>query len=599
MSKSLKSALANLEQLHSQPFPNQIKTIVAETLSQLHVVEAEIAKGEEQSRLAALYQVGQLLGSSLDLEEVLNQVMDAAIRLTKAERGFLILAKPGDPALDVRISRNISKTDLDGPEYKFSDTVIQTALTSGKGVVTTNAQEDPRFAERESVVSFSLRSVLCVPLKVRGEVEGVIYVDNRAQSGLFTNDDLDLLNAFASQAASAIANAQQYTQTDEVLAARVQELEELVRFSRIINTRSSLADIFEDTQKWAAAGTAASQSWVAAFDETLEDRSELTVMAGANRGSQIPVTAPLLAATLESNTPHIYEPAADAPARVVVPLLDERKTLGVVVAESQHAFSTEDLNFLTRLANLTMTAVGKMHLLESIQEAKNEKAQFVSTVSHELRLPMTSIMGYTDLLKQGAMGEVNEAQMGFLKVIRENSDRMAKLIADLSDIYKAEGGRLHLDVAPTSLLFAVQNAAEQIEPTITERSQRLDVLVSNELPAVQADPKRVNQMVQYLLENAALYSPPGTALEVRARLEDGVARLMVADQGTGISPEDQAQIFDQFFRSEAEEVREHKGWGLGLCVVKSLSELMGGQTGFESDLGKGSTFWFTLPLVKE
>jgi signal transduction histidine kinase len=207
-------------------------------------------------------------------------------------------------------------------------------------------------------------------------------------------------------------------------------------------------------------------------------------------------------------------------------------------------------------------------------------------------------MGYTDLLKQGAMGEVTDAQMGFLNVIRDNAGRMAKLISDLSDIYKAEGGRLHLETSPISLLVAVQNAAEQVDPVLEERSQKLEILVSEELPAVQGDPKRVAQMVQYLLENAALYSPKGASLAARARLENGNVRFMVVDSGIGVAPEDQALIFNQFFRSEVEEVREHKGWGLGLSVVKSLAELMDGQTGFETEPGKGSTFWFTLPLVK-
>lgn len=595
---SLENAISKLMLLQSQPLHSENQKLLQDALQELQNTKTEMAAGEEQARLAALYQVGQMLGNSLDLEEVLNHVMDAAIHLTDAERGFLILTTPGSPEMNVRISRNISKADLASPEHTVSHTVIQAALDSGKGIVTTNAQEDPRFSEQESVVSYNLRSILCVPLKARGEVSGVIYVDNRAQAGLFGQDDLDLLNAFASQAASAIANAQQYTATDEVLADRVQELEGLVRFARVANTRHTLVELLEDTQKWVISGSKAQQAWIAIFDDTGENEDTLTVVAGSKRGSTFPRTAPLLAATLEGNTPHIYEPTPGVPARLVVPMLSEQYTLGVIVAEAATAFSTEDLNYLARLANLAMTAAGKIELLELIQDAKQEKAQFVSTVSHELRLPMTSIMGYTDLLKQGAMGEVNEAQMGFLKIIRENADRMSKLISDLSDIYKAESGRLHLEPLPMSLPMAVQSAAEALKPLIEERGQKLEVLVSRELPTVLGDQKRVAQMVQVLLENAVLYSPEGADLAVRARLEGETVTLMVVDHGIGIAPEDQTMLFTQFFRSEVEEVREHKGWGLGLCVVKSLAELMNGETGYETEPGKGSTFWFTLPLAK-
>ena len=594
---SLQSALSRLAMIQSQQLPAEARNLLQDAIQYLHTVGNEITAGEEQDRLAALYQVGQMLGNSLDLEEVLNHVMDAAIQLTNAERGFLILTTPHSPEIDVRISRNISNTDLASPEHKVSHTVIQTALNAGEGVVTTNAQEDPRFSDKESVISYSLRSILCAPIKARGEVLGVIYVDNRAQAGMFENDDLNLLNAFASQAASAIANAQQYAATNESLAARVQELEALVRFTRVTNTRSSLQEILEDTLDWSLSGTHAEQAWIAVFDEEDEASEELTVIAGSKRGNKFPNSAPLLAATLESNTPHIYEPSPGVPGRLVVPMLTKDATLGVIVAENETPFPIEDLNFLTRLANLAMTAADKLELVELIEDAKQEKAEFVSTVSHELRLPMTSIMGYTDLLKQGAMGEINEAQMSFLKIIRENADRMAKLIADLSDIYKAEGGRLHLEPLPMSLPQAVRSAAESVKEIVEEREQQIEIQVASEIPTTSGDAKRVSQMIEYLLENAALYSPIGATITVRAKVESDFVRLMVEDNGIGIAPEDQAMLYTQFFRSEVEEVREHKGWGLGLCVVKSLAALLNGETGYETEQDKGSTFWFTLPMA--
>ena len=174
---------------------------------------------------------------------------------------------------------------------------------------------------------------------------------------------------------------------------------------------------------------------------------------------------------------------------------------------------------------------------------------------------------------------------------------MARLVSDLSDIYKAEGGRLHVDVAPVSLLQVVKDASETIEAQLDGRGQRLEILVPEEIPAVKADPKRAAQMVQYLLENASLYSPEGAPIQARTSMENGAVRLMIVDRGVGIAPEDQSKMFTQFFRSEDEAVREHKGWGLSLCVVKSLSKLMDGQVGYETEPGSGSTFWLDLPLM--
>lgn len=234
--------------------------------------------------------------------------------------------------------------------------------------------------------------------------------------------------------------------------------------------------------------------------------------------------------------------------------------------------------------------------LQSLEDAKEEQAQFVSTVSHELRIPMTSIMGYTDLLRQGAMGHVNENQLNFLNVIRENAGHMSKLIANLSDIYKIKSGRLHLEPEAISIFDAVQNGLELAKKSLNGQNPEFVVRVAEDLPLVQADPKRAAQIIQCLLENAVLYSPERQPVIVEALRDENFVRLKVIDQGIGIQLEDQPHIFSQFFRSEVEPVREHKGWGLSLCLVKSLTEASGGQVGYETDPGAGSTFWVSLPL---
>jgi signal transduction histidine kinase len=236
-------------------------------------------------------------------------------------------------------------------------------------------------------------------------------------------------------------------------------------------------------------------------------------------------------------------------------------------------------------------------MADRIGEVKLEKAAFVSTVAHELRIPMTAIMGYADLLKQGMMGELNDNQLNFLGVIRENVGRMSRLIADLSDIYKVESGRLVIETLAMPLKTAVIEGVEETSSLLEDRKQSIETELPENLPMVSADPKRAAQMVHYLVENAALYSPEGSLVKLRAEHSDGLVRLEVIDSGIGIQPEDQPYIFTQFFRSEVEEVREHKGWGLSLCTVRSLAGLMGGDAGFESQHGKGSTFWVTFPVA--
>lgn len=590
--RNLKALRDSLLSLQGEKIPHQVLNEVNNALEHLGVISQALFTGEEHSRLAALYRVSQVLGTSLDLDEVLNQVMDAVVGLTGAERGFLMLVEGESDDLIVRVGRNLEQEILQKDEMEVSRTVIKTVLESGEGVVTTNAQTDPRFSEQESVIIHALRSILCAPLRVRGEIMGVIYVDNRVHAGLFTKSDLEMLNAFASQAAAAIENARVYTRTDRNLAERVEELENLARFARELNRCDNLEGVLEKTHKWAIEGTSASDAWIALIHQGGE---KIRVATGPEKGEDLPPTNSLLKPVLQGNTPHIFEPIDGAPARLAIPILGSAALIGVIVAEANHTFPNEDLQFLVRLANQVAVAFDKVSLYEKVTDSNRDKAKFVSIVAHELRTPMTSIMGYTDLLKQGTLGEVNEQQLKFLSVIRNNVGRMSALIADLSDIYKVESGRLHIDLIPLPMRGMVERTLKSLPHELTEKNQNISIRVAEYFPKVYGDPKRVEQVLKNLIDNAARYSPENSEIEIRGKIEGEYIHISIRDQGIGISGSDQAKLYTQFFRSDQIEVREELGWGLGLSVVKNLVELMGGEVGCESQLDQGSTFWITLP----
>ncbi|MFL7870736.1 MAG: HD domain-containing phosphohydrolase [Anaerolineales bacterium] len=158
-------------------------------------------------KLRTLVEVGHVINSSLGLDRVLEQVMDSLIALVQAERGFLVLRdETGEP--QVRIARGIDQVDLEEEAFAYSRTIVHRVMSSGQPVLTTNAQDDPRFGMQASIVSLQLRSILCVPMKLKDEIIGVMFVDNRAHIGFFKGSDLELLSAFADQAAMAINNAQ-------------------------------------------------------------------------------------------------------------------------------------------------------------------------------------------------------------------------------------------------------------------------------------------------------------------------------------------------------------------------------------------------------
>ena len=175
-----------------------------------------------QSQLGALMGVGRAINSSLGLKRVLEEVMDTLIELMRAERGFLMLRNSDSGELSVRIARGIAHVNLDEESFKVSRTIVTRVAESGEPILTTNAQNDPRFNSQMSIAAFQLRSILCAPLKIKNELIGVIYVDNRARSGIFQESELGLIKAFADQAAVAIDNAQLF----ENLQASNRELQD-------------------------------------------------------------------------------------------------------------------------------------------------------------------------------------------------------------------------------------------------------------------------------------------------------------------------------------------------------------------------------------
>jgi signal transduction histidine kinase len=565
------------------------------------------SSAEETARLAALYQVSQAIGTSLNLDETLRIAMDSAIRLTRAERGFLMLfEEPGNLAF--RLARDAHGEGIEEGQFEVSRTVVQEVARSGTAVVTTDARQDPRFAKHDSVVQFSLRSILAVPLKVRGQIIGVLYVDNKARNALFGQGDLDLLNAFAGQAAVAIENARLYTHADQALAARVSELQTMQTIDRQLNAAAlDLDQVLETTLDWALRRTQAERGWIGLYDP-----STATVRVGASRGKaagtgslageSLPASKPRLAAALRAGQMQAFAaPMAGTqqtePAALVAPVLREQHVLALIVVErAEQDFGLEAGGYLARLADHAALAIENAQLYAALKQANDAKSEFVRTVSHELKIPMTSIKGYTDLLKM--VGPLTVQQEQFVGTIRSNVERMAVLVSDLSDISRIETNQLKVDVRSLDLHALLPEALSGLRGQIENKEQTLTLDMAANLPAVRSDEARLIQILANLVSNAHKYSPRGAAITLAARPEDGHVRIAVTDTGYGISPADQARLYNQFFRSEDPTIREQTGWGLGLHITRRLIELLGGQISVQSEPGKGSTFSFTMPAVR-
>lgn len=571
----------------------------------------------QNQKLIALYKVSAQLGTTLDLAELLNLVMDSIISLTGAERGLLML-RDSFGNLQLMTARSTGHEDLstDAEAMQISRTIINRAVENKRPILTDNAQADERFSQNQSVVGYQLRSIMCAPLLARGAVIGAVYVDNRLMSGVFNREDLDLLVMFANQAAIAIDNARLFQRTDQALERRIEELTLFQQIDHELNKSLDLKHVLNLSLDWAIRLTYADGGSIGLI-ETDEETDEATLRLFAHRirhdvtDEQIetvniahPILAEVLATQQEVQTPvTTAEQAIDgspAFAQLVVPIKNEGNVLGIITLESHMVtmFIKEDVEFVRRLADRAAVAINNSRLYEAIQTAHDARSQFISLVTHELRLPLTSIRGYTDLLLKGMGGEVNEQQTSMLEVIHRNTDRMSVLISDLSDINRMESGRMNFDFTTFDMRAVIQDVTADLREAISQKSQTLHLNLPETPLLIHADRNRMAQVLGNLISNAHKYTPNEGQISITAvSADDDTARLEVQDSGIGISTEDQQSLFSQFFRAEDPAVREQTGWGLGLAIVQMLVEEQKGQINFESTLGEGSRFFITVPLA--
>jgi len=232
-----------------------------------------------------------------------------------------------------------------------------------------------------------------------------------------------------------------------------------------------------------------------------------------------------------------------------------------------------------------------------LRELDRLKDDFVASVSHELRTPLTSIRGYLDLVLEGEVGELNEEQSQFLTVVDRNADRLLRVVGDLLFVAQVGERQLDLSLEGVALEDVVSEAVDAARPH-AESKEILLTVEPGAVPMLSADRARLGQVLDNLLSNAIKFTPAGGRVSVRTFARDEVAVIEVADTGTGVSPEDQAKLFERFYRTRSAMENAVQGTGLGLTIVQAIVEAHGGTIAVESVEGEGTTFRVELPLER-
>jgi signal transduction histidine kinase len=261
-------------------------------------------------------------------------------------------------------------------------------------------------------------------------------------------------------------------------------------------------------------------------------------------------------------------------------------------------------------AELTAKNERLAEALERFQEVDRLKSNFLATVSHELRTPLTSVIGYSEMLLEGLAGPINGEQRDYVQTILAKADQLLQLITGILDVSQIESGVVRIVQEPVEVAELVGAVVGAFEQEAGKQGVTLARVAPPDLPRVLGDAKKIRQILGQLVANAIKFTRRGGAVALELAVGPMAAmprpgdgrlglRIAVTDSGIGISPEKQAHIFEPFFQVDSSSTREYGGTGLGLTLVKSYAEAHGGKVWVESELGRGSRFTVSLPVVPE
>ncbi|MBI2323547.1 MAG: HAMP domain-containing histidine kinase [Chloroflexi bacterium] len=290
---------------------------------------------------------------------------------------------------------------------------------------------------------------------------------------------------------------------------------------------------------------------------------------------------------------------------VAVPMLRNAEPIGafLVGRRDVHPFGEAEVQLIETFADQAAIAIGNVGLFNEVQQKSHElevasrhKSEFLANMSHELRTPLNAIIGFTDVMIQEMFGPLNAKQKEYLEDVRSSGTHLLTLINDILDLSKIEAGRVELDVTEFSLADAIENALTLVRERAARHGISLSADVAPDVGTVSADERKMKQIVVNLLSNAVKFTHEGGWVGITARREGDCIDVAVRDTGIGIAADDQARIFEEFQQVGKDPDKSREGTGLGLALAKRYVELHGGRIWVESEVGKGSTFTFTVPL---
>jgi signal transduction histidine kinase len=568
--------------------------------------------------------LGIISRSPTDVQPVLDAIVESAAKVCGIDDIVLRLVK-GDMAVvrahfgSIPIPSSRIEFSIDTPQYRWM------REHGTLHVPDSQAQNDfPNYGEASGS-----RSILSVPLRQQGGIIGTLRA-RRLEVRPFTPAQIKLLETFADQAVIAIENVRLFQELQARTGQLARSIEELKALGEVGQAVSSSLDLLTVLNTIVGRAVQLSGTECGIIYEYDEPKTELHLRASHRMEEEL--VESIRAAPLHIGEGYTGQAAlAKAPVQVsdlriekefrlarirsiserlgyrsllTVPILLENRLMGALTVwrKREGSFTPELVNLLQTFAAQSALAIQNARLFREIEDksrqieaANRHKSEFLANMSHELRTPLNAIIGFSEVLQERLFGELNDKQAEYTSDILTSGQHLLSLINEILDLSKVEAGRMELELAPFDLPLAIDNARTFVRERAVKHGITLDVDVDDRLGEYVGDERKIKQILLNLLSNAVKFTPERGRISITANKTDNGAEISVSDTGIGIAPEDQPRIFEEFRQVGSDSTHKTEGTGLGLTLAKKFVELHGGRIWVESEIGKGSTFSFTLP----
>jgi len=570
--------------------------------------------------MAALNAIAARLGQTLDLEEVLNTAIEEVVRALVVEAAAVSLLDEQKGELMIYAQRGLRNSYV-GVRIPIDRGLSGHVVRTGQPLITGEVRDDARLAV-PAFIEEGIQAMALIPMRVRGKVVGVLSAMSHVPHE-FTPREIAFLEAIASQVGMAVENARLFEaersqrrmaetlrnvaavltsslEVDQVLQWLLEHLKELVLYDR-----ATVMLLEQDRLRVAATS---GYTHLPDGEEAIGRTVRLT-------------DDPLLSEVILERKPILVRDTGRDPrwrypqplwvtkSWIGIPLVVRGTVIGMLslARERPPGFTGEEMVLAADIASHAAVAIENARLYREVQEhaaqlkeaydqlkeADRLKDEIIQNVSHELRTPLAFIKGYVELLKSGELGPMTPEQARSLEIVARRTDHLTRLVNDFITLQVVSWETLNLQEVDLGRL--ARTVVEDCRSAASQNGIEVKEDIPADLPPVMADPDRIAQVLDNLLANAIKFSPQGGAIVVRVREVGDWLRTEVSDTGIGIPPDKLSRVFERFYQVDGTSRRRFGGTGLGLAIVKQIVEAHGGEVGVESTVGKGSTFYFTLP----